>query len=383
MGIVPLILAATMDSLLTIVCNRILSDVRHCVRNTMNSRFNDHIHLTPEMLKLIARIDELKGLWRGSAQLHPHVLKQLKASVIITSTGASTRIEGSQMSDAEVERLIRGLHAKPPKGRDAEEVAGYADLLGRIFDNYKTFKLTEGHILQFHDILLNFSTKDQVHKGHYKSADNIVVARGEQGEEIILFRPTPPYLVKKEMDDVLAWTHAALKHNDLHPLLVIANFIFEFLAIHPFHDGNGRLSRALTNLLLLQAGYEYIPYVSLEEIIEDRKDSYYFSLRGAQRHHKTEQEDISTWIIFLLEALATQAELARALIERDDPERMLSERQLAIFALFTPGAELTPREIVIQTGIPLPTVKQVLARIVTLKLIKRVGLGRATRYRNR
>ena len=348
----------------------------------MNSRFNDRIHLTPEMLRLIARIDELKGLWRGSAQLHPHVLNQLKASVIITSTGASTRIEGSQMSDTEVERLIRGLHAKPPKGRDAEEVAGYADLLGRIFDNHKTFKLTEGQILQFHDILLQFSTKDQNHKGRYKSADNIVVARGDNGEEIVIFRPTPPYLVKKEMDDVLAWTQAAVKSRDLHPLLIIANFIFEFLAIHPFHDGNGRLSRALTNLMLLQAGYEYIPYVSLEEIIEDRKDAYYFSLRGAQRHHKTEREDISTWIVFLLEALVSQAEDARLLIERQDPERLLSERQLTIFALFTSKkAELTPREIVLQTEIPLPTVKQVLARLVALNLRKRIGLGRATRYR--
>ncbi len=183
------------------------------------------------------------------------------------------------------------------------------------------------------------------------------------------------------MDDVLAWTHAALKSRDLHPLLIIATFILEFLAIHPFHDGNGRLSRALTNLMLLQAGYEYIPYVSLEEIIENRKDAYYFSLRGAQRHHKTEREDISTWIVFLLEALVSQAEDARLLIERQDPERLLSERQLTIFTLFTSKAELTPREIVLQTEIPLPTVKQVLARLVALKLVKRIGLGRATRYR--
>jgi len=347
----------------------------------MHSRFNDRIRLTPEMLKLIARIDELKGLWRGSAALNPHVLKQLKASVIITSTGASTRIEGSQMSDAEVARLIKGLKSKPPKGRDAEEVAGYADLLGRIFDNYKTFKLTEGLILQFHDILLAFSSKDRNHKGRYKAADNIVVARGEGGEEVVLFRPTPPYLVKKEMDEALAWTHAALKERSLHPLLVTTNFIFEFLAIHPFHDGNGRLSRALTNLILLQVGYPYIPYVSLEEIIEDRKEAYYFSLRGAQRGHKTEHEDISPWIVFMLEALVVQAEEARGLIERDDPKRLLSERQIAVFELFETAKELAAREITLQLGIPMPTVKQVLARLVALRLIKRIGLGRSTRYR--
>src|SRR3989344_9145098 len=159
----------------------------------MKRRFESRIKVTPEILQKIARIDELKGLWTGSAKLSPHILKQLKMSVIITSTGASTRIEGAQMSDEQIERLIRGLKTKPPKGRDAEEVAGYADLLGRIFDNHKTLKLTEGQILQFHEILLHFSTKDRLGKGAYKSSDNIVVAR-DGDTEVVLFRPTPPYL---------------------------------------------------------------------------------------------------------------------------------------------------------------------------------------------
>lgn len=348
----------------------------------MNTRFNERIRITPEMLKKIARIDELKGLWRGSAKLNPHVLSQLKASVIITSTGASTRIEGSRMSDEEVARLIRGLKTRPPKGRDAEEVAGYADLLGRTFDNYKTLKLTEGQILQFHEILLHFSSKDQQEKGKYKSSDNIVVARGEKGEEVVLFRPTPPFLVAKEVTDILEWTNKALQKKDTHPILVIANFIFEFLAIHPFHDGNGRLSRALTNLLLLQAGYAYMPYVSLEEIIEDRKGNYYLSLRGAQRHHKTEREDITTWILFLLDALFWQAERARDLIEGNQPEQMLSEKQIEIFRLFDEYKELPPKNVAeLRKEIPLSTIKQVLARLAKLGLIKRIGLGRATRYR--
>ncbi len=337
------------------------------------------------MLQKIARIDELKGLWKGSAKLNPHILKQLKASVIVTSTGASTRIEGARMSDEDVERLIRGLKTKPPKGRDAEEVAGYADLLGRIFDNYKTLKLTEGQILQFHEILLHFSSKDQIEKGKYKSSDNIVVARDNEGKEIILFRPTPPYLVKKEMDDVLAWTNAVLDKKIFHPILVIANFIFEFLAIHPFHDGNGRLSRALTNLLLLQQGYSYVPYVSLEEIIEDNKDAYYLSLRGAQRFHKTEHEDITTWILFMLDVLLKQAEAARRLIENDRPEQMLSEKQIAVLRLFDEDKTLSPKDIssTLEESIPLPTIKQSLQRLIKLGLIKRIGLGRATRYRKK
>lgn len=351
----------------------------------MNKRFESRIKITPEMLQKIARIDELKGLWKGSAKLNPHKLNQLKMSVIITSTGASTRIEGAHMSDEEVARLIRGLKIKLPKGRDAEEVAGYADLLGRIFDNYKTLKLTEGQILQFHEILLHFSSKDQREKGQYKSSNNIVVARDSNGKEIVLFRPTPPWLVKKEMDDVLAWTNKALEKKTVHPILVIANFIFEFLAIHPFHDGNGRLSRALTNLLLLQTGYAYIPYVSLEEIIEDLKEEYYLSLRGAQHFHKTESENITTWILFLLDVLLRQAEAAQRLIENDQPEQMLSEKQITILRLFDSGKTLSPKDVssLLKESVPLPTIKQALSRLVKLDLIKRIGLGRATRYQKR
>lgn len=335
------------------------------------------------MVQKIARIDELKGLWHGSEKISPHVLRQLKASVIITSTGASTRIEGSRMSDEEVARLIRGLKTKPPKGRDAEEVAGYADLLGRIFDNYKTLKLTEGQILQFHEILLHFSSKDQLAKGKYKSSDNVVIARGDKGEEVVLFRSTAPYLVKKEMDDVITWTNKLLNEKTLHPILIITNFIFEFLAIHPFHDGNGRLSRALTNLLLLKSGYSYIPYVSLEEIIEDRKEEYYLSLRGAQKYHKTKREDITTWILFMLDTLLSQAEMASHLIERNEPEQTLSEKQIAILRLFDGGKTLATKEIfeLLDKEIPLPTIKQSLSRLLKVKLIKRIGLGRATRYR--
>ena len=348
----------------------------------MNKRFDKRIFLTPEILRKISRVDELKGLWHGSAKLNPHILKQLKASVIITSTGASTRIEGARMSDEQVARLIRGLRSRPPKGRDAEEVAGYADLLGRIFDNYKTLKLTEGFILQLHELLLHFSTKDQGGKGKYKSLDNIVIARGPDGEEVTLFRPTPPYLVKKEMDDVLAWTKAAFHKKELHPILVIANFIFEFLAIHPFHDGNGRLSRALTNLLLLQKEYSYVPYVSFEEIIEDKKEAYYLSLRGAQRHHKTEREDITTWILFLLDVLTAQAEAALSLIERQEPEQTLSERQILVLHLFDTRGTLAPKDLfdLLKGETPMPTIKQALARLVKLGLLKRFGLGRATRY---
>jgi Fic family protein len=351
----------------------------------MEDRFNKRIRLSGRILKKIANVDEFKGLWRGTGEMNPHILKQLRASVIITSTGASTRIEGSAMSDDEVARLLRGLKAKQPQGRDEEEVAGYADLLGRIFDHYPTLKLTEGQVLQFHEILLHFAKKDVLHKGKYKPTDNVVVMRNHNGEDIVLFRPTPPYLVKKEMDDVLVWTNEHIDGHEFHPLLVIANFIFEFLAIHPFNDGNGRLSRALTNLLLLQAGYLYIPYVSLEEIIEERKTEYYLSLRQTQKNHKTDDEDISTWVDFMLDALIEQASRAQALLDAKRPEELLSEKQIAVYELFADGSTLSTREITerLMGEVAQPTIKKTLARLVELKLLTRFGRARSTRYRKK
>lgn len=347
------------------------------------NRFNKRIIITPEILNKIAKVDEFKGLWQGRIRMSPQILSRLKKSVIITSSGASTRIEGSQMTDEEVARLLRGLKTNPPEGRDEEEVAGYADLLGRIFDNHNSLKLTESFILTFHKILLNFSKKDEIHKGKYKSSDNIVVARDRQGEEKIIFRPTPPYLVKKEMDDILYWTNNEIKNDNLHSLLIIYNFIFEFLAIHPFIDGNGRLSRALNNFLLLQAGYSHIPYVSLEEIIEDKKDEYYLALRATQKNHKTKKENISPWANFMLDVMLIQIEKAKKLMQSEDPIKLLSTKQLVIYNLFTLDNELKVSEIsqLLIIKSPLSSIKQALARLVKLKLLAMIGEGRGTRYK--
>ena len=300
--------------------------------------------------------------------------------MIITSTGASTRIEGSNMNDDEVERFLGALKSNPPENRDEQEVAGYANLLGRIFDFWQKLKLSESTILTFHEILLHYSNKDELHKGKYKTKENLVVAQNKKGEQIVIFRPTEAWLTKKEMDDVLYWTNEAILEKKIHPILVIANFIFEFLAIHPFSDGNGRLSRALTSLLLLQAGYEYIPYVSLEEIVEERKELYYASLRQTQKLHKTENEDITIWLNFFLDILLVQANKAKDLMENDDPTKLLSGRQGEIFALF----EIEPLSVLDIKGrlphIPEVTIKQSLSKLVSLKLIERIGLGRSTRY---
>jgi len=348
----------------------------------MKNRFEKRAVLSQEIVQKIAKIDEFKGLWKGSLRLSPQTLGRLKRSVLITSTGASTRIEGSRMSDKEVARLIQGLKSTSPKGRDAQEVAGYADLLGRIFDNWKTLKITEGQILHFHKILLNFSEKDKMHKGNYKTSENKVVMRKEDGTEIVIFEPTPPYLTKKEMDDVLYWLNGEMKKGETHPLIIIANFIFEFLAIHPFRDGNGRLSRALTTLLLLQFGYTYVPYVSLDEIIEEKKIDYYLALRKTQSKHKTKKEDITPWLNFLLDALLEQVKRAKSIMEEDQPEKLLSEKQLEIYQMFQADT-LSVSEIsnLFNDSVPMISLKQALSRLVDLRLIERIGAGRGSRYK--
>ena len=285
------------------------------------------------------------------------------------------------MTDEEVERFLNAFKSNPPENRDEEEVAGYANLLGRVFDNWKKFKLSESTVLSFHEILLHYSRKDDLHKGKYKTRENLVVAMNRQGEQAVIFKPTEAWLTKKEMDDVIYWTNIAISEKKLHPLLIIANFIFEFLAIHPFSDGNGRLSRALTNLLLLQAGYEYTPYVSLEEIIEERKDDYYSSLRRTQKLHKTENEDLTAWVNFFLDALLIQATKAKELMDNDDPTKLLSPRQTEIYTLFDGTESLSVMDVSARlVHIPQVTIKQAFSRLVSLKLIERIGLGRSTRY---
>lgn len=344
---------------------------------------DNRIKLSQEIVANIAKIDRFQGLWQGGARFSPQILSRLKAWAIISSTGASTRIEGAKMEDEEIARFLRGLKTTPPKNRDEQEVAGYADLIGRIFDNHQSIKLSENWILQFHSILLQFSAKDKEHKGHYKTRENTVALVKPDGQMVVLFKPTPPYLVKPEMGVAVDWANNHFLSGDIHPILVIANFIFEFLAIHPFTDGNGRLSRALTNLLLLRSGYDYIPYVSLDEIIEGTRTEYYLALRASQKNHKTKHENINPWVDYFLGALVEQTNRARQLIDNEQPEKLLSEKQAQVLNLFEDNKTLSVADVsgLLKNEMPLVSIKQVLSRLLGHKLLERIGQGRGTRYR--
>ncbi len=225
------------------------------------------LRITPEMLSLISEIDEFKGAWRALGTLAPERLSALRRVATIESIGSSTRIEGSKLSDREVERLLSNLEIKAFTNRDEQEVAGYAEVMETVFASWPEIAITENHLRQLHRDLLRYSEKDEPHRGHYKTASNSVAAFDAEGNQVgIVFETATPFDTPRLMAELLAWFNATIQDNALHPLLAIGIFVVVFLEIHPFQDGNGRLSRVLTTLLLLRAGYAYVPYSSLESI---------------------------------------------------------------------------------------------------------------------
>ena len=311
----------------------------------------------------------------------PQAITNLKRSTLITSAGASTRIEGAELNDDEVEKVMHGLAVSKFADRDSQEVQGYLETLQNVFDSFQTLPLRESVITSLHNQLLKYSNKDDTHRGSYKKKENTVGVVGQDGKIMkIIFDTTPAYLTGKEMQELVDWTADALEKNRFHQLLIIANFIVEFLKIHPFEDGNGRLSRVLSNLLLLRSGYTFVQYVSHEQIIERRKDEYYIALRKSQETFKTDHDTISPWLNFFLSVIQEQAKKALSYLQSEKIEDTLSPKQYEVWKYLSGVKEAAPGEIVKATDMALGTVRQALDRLVELGEIKRVGRGRATRY---
>jgi Fic family protein len=349
----------------------------------MNNKFDKRLANIPSgIITKIARIDELKGRWVGGVQLNPQTLGRLKRSVLVTSTGSSTRVEGAKLTDEEVEKLMRGVKAQRFSDRDSQEVRGYFDLLQNVFDSWKTIRLSENTIKHFHNELVKYVGKDQRHRGDYKKVENAVEMFDQNGRSLgVVFQPTKAYLTPKEMQELVEWTNAASAGKKYHPLLIIGSFLVELLKIHPFQDGNGRLSRILTNLLLLKEGYLFVPYVSHEKLIEDNKNDYYLALRRSQNSFGKKKEDVFPWLDYFLDIVLKQAEIAVGLLGAEDVEKILSPKQLVIWKYLQEVGEAAPLEIGRATKIVKPTVIQALNRLMKLKEIERIGMGRATRYR--
>jgi Fic family protein len=349
----------------------------------MPNAFNQRLeNLPPEIWSKITKIEELKGQWLSGARLSPQVLGRLKRSVLVTSTGASTRIEGARLSDEDIEKLMRGISIQKFADRDKQEVKGYYELLQNVFDAWKHIRFSENTIKHFHKELLKYVQKDRLHRGEYKKTENKVHMINAEGKSVgILFDTTPAYLTPKEMQELIEAAQNALKESKYPPLLIIGNFLVEFLKIHPFQDGNGRISRILTNLLLLHSGYQYMPYVSHEKLVEDNKAGYYMALRKSQKTFGAPKPNIVPWLDFFLSVIYKQSQLAVELLSNENIEKLLSLKQIAVWGYLQNVVEASPKDISQNAKVALPTVAQALGKLIRLKKVERIGLGRSTRYR--
>ncbi|MDY6951948.1 MAG: Fic family protein [Thermodesulfobacteriota bacterium] len=337
--------------------------------------------MTPRIIRLIAEIDEFKGYWKGMEALSRDTLAVYRHLATIESIGSSTRIEGASLSNSDISSLLKEIDRRSFRTRDEQEVAGYAKALEMVQDQSDVIDLNENNIKYLHKALLQLSEKDQWHLGTYKKHPNPVAMFDASGKEIgLIFETASPLQTPLLMTGLVERTQRLLLDENMHPLLVIADFVVRFLAIHPFQDGNERLSRVLTNLLLLRSGYEFVKYSSHERIVEANKDRYYRALRETQREH-LEKEDISpTWAAFFLEMLKGQKDALQMKIEREKKARELPELSGKILHLAREHGRITVAFLTKSLGANRNTIKKHLQTLVRQERLVQLGKGRGTYY---
>ena len=335
-----------------------------------------------QIIKKISFIDSFKGKWNLVEQKENNYLKELRKIATIESIGSSTRIEGVQLSNNEIKELLENIGITKLITRDQQEVVGYFDVLELIYENYKEIRISQNYILELHKRLLKYSTKDERHRGHYKSFSNKVVANYPDGTQKVIFNTTEPHLVEAEMNELLDWINQEFEKNEIHHLVIIALFIYEFLSIHPFQDGNGRLSRLLTNLLLLRNDYQFIQYVSFENLIEHKKKKYYEALMNGQKDRNTEIETINSWVIFFLESIET---LIHRLEQKYDLFKSkggyLNERQKKIMEFIKSNQPIKVSDLTLAMNeVTSHTLKKDLLYLKTEQFIDSIGKYKGTFY---
>jgi Fic family protein len=340
-----------------------------------------NVALTPDLLRLVGEVDEFKGAWKALGTLAPDRLATLRHITTVESVGASTRIEGARLTDHEVDILLSNLDLGSFRTRDEQEVAGYAQATSLVFDSWREMALTENHIKQLHGILLKFSSRDEHHRGGYKNVPNNVEAFDEHGRSVgVIFETASPFDTPLLMQELVAWTNRELEGKTHHPLLVIAVFVVRFLAIHPFQDGNGRLARVLTNLLLLRTGYTYVPYSSLERVVEENREQYYRALRSAQGTLDTDESHLMDWLRFFLLCLVDQK---NSLLEKVNRERLmvtLSPLDEELLRLARQHGRLTLSDAILITKANRNTLKLHLRQLVKTGRLQLRGSGRSSWY---
>ncbi len=341
----------------------------------------NELNITPEILRLIADLDEFKGRWQASGGLAVERLSRLRRVATIESVGSSTRIEGVRLSDQEVEALLSRIEMDSFRSRDEQEVAGYAAVMEMVFESWSEISLTQNHLRQLHRELLKHSQRDEWHRGSYKTMPNHLEAFDAEGKSLgVVFETTSAFETPRRMELLVHWTKSALDSEETHPLLASAVFVVRFLAIHPFQDGNGRLSRVVTMLLLLRAGYTYVPYSSLERIVEENKDHYYRALRRSQATLDRGEDNLGEWVVFFLRCLARQKNVLVSKLEMERRMAPASPLGEALVDTAHRHGRLTVAGAVAATGANRNTIKSQLRKLVEARRLTLRGRGRGTWY---
>lgn len=341
-----------------------------------NNVYNFVLDIDWKLIGIISQIDRFDASWSTIEKKEGQSLKQLKSIATVLSVGASTRIEGSSLSDEEVNTLLKQIDIAKLEDRDSQEVVGYFETLDTISESFNEIEITENNIKNLHNILMRFSKKDEWHKGDYKKHSNAVEANYPDGTRQIIFQTTEAgFATEDAMRNLIEWYNT---DRETHPLVKCALFTYEFLSIHPFQDGNGRLSRLLSSLLLLKNGYNWIQYISLEHEIENRKPEYYRVLRNCQAQRPN--ENVSEWSTFFFDALKNVQEKLMQKLEVKGIHTHLSPREKSILTFIENNPGCKSSDVARKLNIPNPTVKRLLSELVEKKLIEKHGIGPGTNY---
>jgi len=332
--------------------------------------------VTNDVFELVAAISEYKGKEGLYARQSPEVLRKLQEVATIQSTESSNRIEGIVVNGDRLKKLM--ADQTTPQNRSENEVAAYRLVLSQIHSSADDIPITPNVIKQLHGMLFKFSPGEG---GHFKMSDNSITERYPDGTERVRFRPTPAFLTEVAMTDLCGFFSKTLKFNSLHPLLAIGAFVLDFLCIHPFRDGNGRMARLLTLLCLYHSGYQVGRFVSLEKIIEDTKDRYYATLYQSSQGWHNGEHQLTPWLEYFLGIiLAAYREFesrAGLVIEgRGQKTLRITEIVKGMLGTFTAGhiEERCP-------DIARPTINAALKKLSEEGIIQREGMGRSAKWR--
>lgn len=341
-----------------------------------NGVYNFKLNIDWNLINLISEIDRFDANWTAIERKEGQSLKELKSIATVRSVGASNRIEGNKMSDEEVDVLLQEIDITKLTDRDSQEVVGYFEVLDLISESYESISVTENHIKSLHNSLMKYSAKDQWHKGNYKMHSNAVEASFPDGTRQIIFQTTEAgFATEDAIRQLINWYNS---ETEVHTLIKVASFIYDFLSVHPFQDGNGRISRLISTLLLLKNGYKWIQYVSFEHEIENRKNEYYQVLRSFQAQRPN--EDVTDWIMFFLNCLSNIQSQLMIKLQKSGLETQLSSKEKSIYTIIQNRPNIQSGEISEKLGIPAPTVKRILSELLKKGLIEKQGKGRNVSY---